>query len=902
MIEDAYSPRDLEQKWYARWLESDVFNRKISPDQPPHTIVIPPPNVTGILHMGHILNNTIQDVLIRRARQKNRSAFWVPGTDHAGISLQIKVEKELAEKGKTRQGVGRETFLELAKNWREKHGNIILEQLKKLGISCDWSALKYTLDPDYSRSVLAAFVKLYQRGYIYRGLRLVNWCPASMTALSDEEVIMREQHAILYSIKYEIVEKPGEFLIVATTRPETVMGDVAIAVHPEDERYRDLVGLHCWRPIVRESIPIIADEAVLKDFGTGALKVTPAHDAVDFAIGQRHGLPIISVIAKDGKLNDLTGPFAGMDRFEARRKVAEYFFKNGLLAKEEPYLNRVGYSERAGVSIEPMLSEQWFLRYPCVEEAKLAVREGFVCFWPKRWEKTYMHWLDNIADWCISRQLWWGHRIPVWYRKEGDRRDPRNWHVSIGGPKDPENWDQDEDVLDTWFSSAIWPLAVLGWPDEKAMETMGFDYFYPTEDLVTGPDIIFFWVARMIMLGINLLGDGEKVPSPKEIQRHIPFRNVYFTGIIRDNLGRKMSKSLGNSPDPLDLLDKYGVDGVRVGLLSMAPNGQDILFSEERVSQGKKLCTKLWNSFRFRQKNATEGDRTSLAAIVERIDENVLEADDWAILGKLLAAMEEFEGAMKAYEFNRAIQILYTFFWSYYCDWYIEVSKARRNATVFAVHDLVLRQLLLLFHPFIPFVTEELWHDHGYGTRFLAEERLETTEQLRGYLSGIGLENMQSLIGEVELIRELVMAVRALKAQFGLSSRRDVKFYFKTDPAARAIVNRHYHNVKYLLLTQFFSETEAALPFPACAVTLGSIYMDTADSLDVAAQERRLQIEIEELSRLIAINEKKLHNEHFLSRAPNGVIQGARDLLTENIAKKRELEAALLKLLTVRQT
>jgi valyl-tRNA synthetase len=651
---------------------------------------------------------------------------------------------------------------------------------------------------------------------------------------------------------------------------------------------------------VREAIPIIADEAILRDLGTGALKVTPAHDAVDFEIGQRHGLPAISVIGKDGKLNDLGGPFAGIDRFEARKKISEYFHKNGLILKEEPHVNHVGFSERAGVPIEPMLSEQWFLRYPCVGEAKLAVQKGFICFRPKRWEKTYAHWLDHLKDWCISRQLWWGHRIPVWYRKGEDRGDPANWHVSVDGPEDPENWDRDEDVLDTWFSSAIWPLATLGWPEKGAMEAMGFDYFYPTADLVTGPDIIFFWVARMVMLGLDLLGDGEKKLTSEEIQGCVPFKNVYFTGIIRDSLGRKMSKSLGNSPDPLDLVEKYGADGMRIGLLSMAPNGQDILFSVERVSQGKKLCTKLWNSFRFRQQSAGEGDRTSLGAIVDRIDERALEADDCALLGKLLAAMDEFEEAMAAYEFNRAVQILHTFFWNYYCDWYIEVSKTRRDTTVLAVHDLVLRQLLLLFHPFIPFVTEELWCDHGYGTRFLAEEPLGTGEQLRGYLSKIGLENMQPLIEEVEGIRELIMAARALKAQFGLSSRRDVKFYFKADGAARAIVDRHRRNVKYLLLTQFFFETEAALPFPACVVALGSVYMDTASSVDVIAEEKRLQVEIETLSRLIAINEKKLHNENFLSRAPSNIIQGARDLLGENVAKKKELEAALLKLLALR--
>ncbi|MDR0418159.1 MAG: valine--tRNA ligase [Puniceicoccales bacterium] len=897
MIDTSYSSNDLEQKWYAKWLRNDCFRRKISPPKDAYTIVIPPPNVTGILHMGHILNNTIQDVLVRRARQKNQSVFWIPGTDHAGISLQIKVEKELAKQNKTRHDVGREAFLNLAREWREKHGNIILDQLKKLGVSCDWSALKYTLDSDYSRAVLATFVEWYRRGYIYKGLRLVNWCPISMTALSDEEVIMRQQDSSLYYVKYEIVEKPGTFITVATTRPETIMGDVAVAVHPADERYQDFLGLHCWRPIRREAIPIIADEAVLKDFGTGALKITPAHDTVDFEIGQRHGLAAIGVIDKNGKLNQFAGlEFAGMDRFKAREKVGEYLKKNGLLSKKENYVNSVGFSERAGVPVEPMLSEQWFLRYPCVEEAKWAIQKGFIRFRPERWEKTYIYWLDNIKDWCISRQLWWGHRIPVWYRKGKDRSDPQNWHVSVDGPGDPENWDQDEDVLDTWFSSAIWPLATLGWPDKEAMKEMGFDYFYPTADLVTGPDIIFFWVARMIISGLSLLGEG--VLSDDEIRRRIPFKNVYFTGIIRDHLGRKMSKSLGNSPDPLDLIEKYGADGVRIGLLSMAPHGQDILFSEDRVAQGKKLCTKLWNSFRFRQQGSMEGDRGSLAAIVERIDSSALETDDMAILGKLLETMDEFEHAMADYEFNRALQILYTFFWNDYCDWYIEISKMRANGTVWVVHDLILRQLLLLFHPFIPFVTEELWQRHGYGEKFLSEELLESSDELRHKLSKIDF-GKAAVMEEIEHIRELVAATRALKAQFGLASRRDVKFYFKADSGVKEIIARHRCDIKYLLLTQFFEETSEALELPTTVVTLGSIYMDTAGSLDVIAEKERLRRELMELDRLIEMNQKKLQNENFLRRAPEEVIAGARNLLAENVAKKKELEAVFSKLSTI---
>ncbi|MDR2200904.1 MAG: valine--tRNA ligase [Puniceicoccales bacterium] len=914
MIEVSYSPADLERKWYEKWLENDLFTRKISKEKSSYTILIPPPNVTGILHMGHILNNTLQDVLIRRARQKNRSTFWIPGTDHAGISLQIKVEKELAKEGKTRRDIGRETFLERAKNWRDHNGNIILEQLKKLGVSCDWSAVKHTLDPDYSRAVLSFFVELYRQGYIYKGLKFINWCPVSMTALSDEEVFMQQQNSILYYVKYEIVERPGEFLVVATTRPETIMGDVAVAVHPSDERYRSLIGLHCWRPIVRESIPIVADEVILRDFGTGVLKVTPAHDPIDFEIGQRHGLATISVIDRDGRLNASAGPeFQGMDRMEARREVGEYLRANDLLLREEAYVNNVGFSERAGVPIEPMLSEQWFLKYPCVEEAKMAIRKGMIHFRPERWEKTYMHWLDHIKDWCISRQLWWGHRIPVWYRKGVDRKDPQNWHVSVEGPGDPENWEQDEDVLDTWFSSAIWPLGTLGWPDREAMERMGFDYFYPTADLVTGPDIIFFWVARMIMAGLHLLDGGENssqnrknIPqntgsqgkttlSVEEIQRRIPFRNVYFTGIIRDHLGRKMSKSLGNSPDPLELIGKYGADGVRLGLLSMAPNGQDILFSEDRLAQGKRLCTKLWNSFRFRQRNGMEGDHHSLEAIIGRIGVGALEVEDRAILGKLLITVKEFEKAMDGYEFNRAVQILYAFFWNHYCDWYIEISKSRIDATVLAIHDLILRQLLLLFHPFIPFVTEELWQDHGFGTKFLWDELLESGDQLEKYFEKFNLKGVGRLIEEIEFVQELIVTARGMKAQYGLSSNRDVQFYFKAEAEGEAIIRRHIKSIKHLLGTKHFEQTDGTLQLPANVMALGSLYIHTAN-LDIEGERKRLRQEIEHLERLIEINRKKLHNENFLVRAPGEVVEGVRRLLSENIGKKENLEGILMKL------
>jgi len=511
-ITKSYESRDVEQKWYAAWQQAGCFAGTVTPHAPAYSIAIPPPNVTGVLTMGHVLNNTIQDMLIRRARLEGRSAMWLPGTDHAGIATQTVVERQLRKEKKTRHDFGREKFLEKVWEWREEKGGIILEQLRRLGASCDWDRTQFTMDPHYSQAVLGVFVQLFERGNIYRGKRMVNWCPASQTALSDEEVIMKPVNGLIYRVRYELTEAPGTFIEVKTTRPETIPGDVAIAVHPEDPRYTALVGKTVWRPLNRAAIPIIADAAVDKEFGSGALKITPAHDKVDFEVGTRHKLPVIDVLNADGSLNALAGPeLAGLDRFAGRKKAAEILKESGALLAEEVYANNVGYSERADVPIEPRLTWQWWLRYPRVEEAKTAVRDGHIKFHPERWSKVYLHWLENIQDWCISRQLWWGHRIPVWYRKgvdkesltEADLRDTAKVHISLAGPADPENWVQEDDVLDTWASSWLWPFATLGWPDKDKMRAAGYDYFYPTSTLVTGPDIIFFWVARMIMAGWN---------------------------------------------------------------------------------------------------------------------------------------------------------------------------------------------------------------------------------------------------------------------------------------------------------------------------------------------------------------------------------------------------------------
>ncbi|MEM7387265.1 MAG: valine--tRNA ligase, partial [Verrucomicrobiota bacterium] len=685
-----YPPREIEDKWYQRWIDGKCFEADPASERDPYSIVIPPPNVTGVLHLGHVLNNTIQDVLCRRARMEGKEVLWLPGTDHAGIATQTRVEKRLKEDGQTRRDLGREAFVQKATEWQEEHGGIIIKQLKRLGCSCDWSREVFTLDPHYCQSVLGAFVELFEKGHIYRGKRMVNWCPKSQTALSDEEVIPRESNGFLYYMRYEIAESPGEFLKIATTRPETLMGDTGVAVHPEDERYKHLIGKHCLRPFPEARIPIVGDAHIDPEFGTGVLKVTPAHDKADFEIGQRHDLEIIDVFHPDGTLNAQAGDeFEGMDRSKAREKAAAKLEELGLLIKKEPYRNTVGYSERAEVPIEPRLSLQWFLRYPGTEEATEAVKSGAITFRPERWTKTYLHWMENIQDWCISRQLWWGHRIPVWYPK--DRPNLRNddsvsedefrklVHVGLEPPEDAENWIQDEDVLDTWASSWLWPFATMDDATRKK--------FYPTTDLVTAPDIIFFWVARMIMAGYTFTGE-------------LPFKNVFFNSLIRDARGRKLSKSLGNSPDCLKLIDAYGADGVRFGLLRIAPSGTDVRYDEDRIKEGRNFATKLWNAARFRQMQHLEGDAPALG-----------KPDIYgvAILAKLDELGANLDQAYLNYRFNDSANLLYEFFWSEFCDWFLEASKKNfasdadptaRNSSL-AVMDLVLSRLLIHLHPFM---------------------------------------------------------------------------------------------------------------------------------------------------------------------------------------------------------
>jgi valyl-tRNA synthetase len=931
-ITKSYEAREVEKKWYADWLAANAFAGRVDPKREPYAIVIPPPNVTGVLTMGHVLNNTLQDILTRRARLEGKSALWLPGTDHAGIATQTVVERELRKQKKTRHDFGREKFLDKVWEWRNEKGGIILEQLRRLGASCDWERTQFTMDPHYSRAVLTVFVDLFAKGHIYRGKRMVNWCPVSLTALSDEEVIMKPVNGTMYRVRYERADAPGQFIEVKTTRPETIPGDVAIAVHPDDARYADWIGKKVRRAIgPAAEIPIIADAAVDKEFGTGALKITPAHDKADFEIGGRHNLPIIDVLEANGVLNDFAGPeLTGMERFAGRKKAAELLKERGALVAEEAYANNVGYSERADVPIEPRLTWQWWLRYPRVEEAKAAVRDGHITFHPERWSKVYLHWLENIQDWCISRQLWWGHRIPVWYRKgldkekltEADLRDPQKVHVSLEGPADHENWVQEDDVLDTWASSWLWPFATMGWPDKDAQAKAGLDYFYPTTTLVTGPDIIFFWVARMIMAGLEFGGNfaagksGESraqslEPKPsgsqlsalssrlseKEIAQRIPFRHVYFTGIIRDAQGRKMSKSLGNSPDPLDLIAKYGADGLRFGIVSIAPQGQDIRFQEDRIEGGKNFCNKLWNACRFRQMSGEAGDNSSVGQILARLDPAKFDADDHAILARLVATIAEVERCFTEFEFSAAVQALYGFFWNDFCDWYVEVSKSKlqnpeTKPTCLAIQDLVLRQTLLLLHPFMPFITEELWHQLGYGLegRFMEESRIERVTEIEAAFHAKGIKLDRDASAAVEKLKTLVSQTRALKADHNLASRRDVKLFVTATEADWPIIASNLAKLTRMAGAAELTRREQVEGAPAVVTPLGTVYLDLASTVDAGAEKVRLTKELEQITKHIAGTEARLANQAFVSKAPPAVLEGARKQLAEQQAKRAELE------------
>ena len=851
-LDNKYNSSSVEDKWYKHWLEKKYFHADASSDKEPYTIVIPPPNVTGMLTVGHVLNNTIQDVLIRKARMEGKEACWIPGTDHASIATETKVIKMLEEQGISKNNLSREEFLQHAWEWKEKYGGIIINQLKKLGCSCDWDREKFTMDEGYSNAVLEGFVKLYDKGLIYKGHRLVNWCPISKSAISDEEVIHKEVDGHLWYFKYPIKDE-DEYLIVATTRPETMLGDSAVAVNPNDSRYNDHIGKKIVLPLVGREIPIISDDYVDPDFGTGCVKITPAHDPNDFLIGERHNLEFINVMNEDASMNENVPPkYQNKDRLIARADIVKDLNDLNLLHKTENYKNKIGFSERGDVPIEFFMSKQWFMKMKDIAKPAInAVDSGEIRFHPEHWVKTYNHWMKNIKDWCISRQLIWGHQIPVWYHKE----DNSKLHVSVEGPDDIENWVQEKDVLDTWASSWLWPLGVHNWPDKSK----DLDKFFPTNTLVTGPDIIFFWVARMIMTGYEFLGKK-------------PFSDVYFTSILRDDTGKKLSKSLGNSPDPLDLFDEYGTDAVRFGIMLMAPQGLDVLFSKDRLEIGRNFMNKLWNACRFIEMN-TPGSWSD-DFVVEQDDLEL--ADKW-ILNQLFNSIEKYNKQLDRLHFNEAAKVLYDFVWNDFCDWYIEIAKTRfysenveSKMITYSTCLKCIRIILPLMHPFTPFITEELWS--------FFKDKNQPDLIVSMWPNG-NYDFDDDVDGAMTVLQELITSIRAIRSRMNIAPSKNVDLKIKCSKEQSDLISQN--KKLFMALAKIDSyDYGSSMERPsqsATAVVHGmELYIPLDGLVDLDKEKMQLEkrkIKIEGL--LIGID-KKLSNKQFINNAPENVVDGER--------------------------
>ncbi len=861
-----YSPHEVEERWYGYWMQHRLFHSE--PDgREPYTIVIPPPNVTGILHMGHMLNNTIQDILIRRARMQGKNALWVPGTDHASIATEAKVVAKLAAEGIAKSSLTREQFLEHAWAWKEKHGGIILEQLKKLGASCDWERTAFTMDQERYRSVMRVFVDLYRKGLIYKGVRMVHWDPKARTALSDAEVVYRDEHSKLYYLRYHIVGEEG-YAVVATTRPETIMGDTAMCINPNDPKNAHLKGKRVIVPLVGREIPVIEDEYVEMDFGTGCLKVTPAHDPNDYMLGRKHNLESIDIFNEDATLSPAAGLYVGLDRFEVRRRIVDDLAAAGLIEKVEDYENKVGYSERnADTVVEPRLSSQWFMKMKGMAVPALeAVEDDTIKFVPEKFKNIYRHWMEDVHDWCISRQLWWGHRIPAWYLPDGSVvvAETAEEALEEARRKDPAltaaDLEQDPDVLDTWFSSWLWPIALFNGildPDNKEIS-----YYYPTATLVTGPDIIFFWVSRMIMAGY-------------EFRKEPPFRNVYFTGIVRDEIGRKMSKQLGNSPDPLDLIATYGADGVRMGLMLSAPAGSDILFDKKLCETGRNFCNKIWNAFRL-----VKGWEVDPAAEQPRAAAEAIEWFD----SKLSATIAELDDLFSKFRISEALMAVYRLFWDEFSSWYLEAVKPAWqtpvDAKTLAAVERHFDALLRLLHPFMPFITEELWQN-------LAERR--EGESIMYAAEPRGQEPDAGVLEKMETVKAIVNGVRGVRAKRNIAPKEALELHVvgdQTTPWPELIGK--LGNVSAIANV---GEADAtAAKFIAGTTTYE---VPLADMIDTEAERAKLAKEIDYLNGFKASIEKKLSNERFVAKAPAAVVEGERKKLADAEAKIAQLTDSL---------
>ncbi len=881
-----YDPQAVESKWYQYWLDNKLFSSK--PDgREPYTVVIPPPNVTGVLHMGHMLNNTIQDILVRRARMEGKNACWVPGTDHASIATEAKVVNRLAQQGIKKTDLTREEFLKHAWDWTHEHGGIILKQLRKLGASCDWDRTAFTMDETRSRAVIHVFCDLYKKGLIYRGVRMVNWDPKAQTALSDEEVIYKDEHSKLYHLKYYVVEKDcqqvdeenvihkdekGYYAVVATTRPETIMGDSAMCINPEDKKNTWLKGKHVIVPLVNREIPVIEDTYVDIEFGTGCLKVTPAHDINDHALGLKHGLETIDIFNDNGTISEAAGLYVGMDRMDVRKQISIDLQNAGLMEKIEDYNNKVGFSERTNVPIEPKLSTQWFLKMQHFADIALPpVMDDDIEFYPKKYKNTYRHWLENIKDWCISRQLWWGHRIPAYYFDNAGKKDfvvaeTAEEALKLAQEKNAnikaEDLEQESDCLDTWFSSWLWPISLfdgIEHPDNKEI-----NYYYPTSDLVTGPDIIFFWVARMIMAGYEYRGK-------------MPFKHVYFTGIVRDKLGRKMSKSLGNSPDPLDLIDKFGADGVRMGMMLSAPAGNDILFDESLCEQGRNFNNKIWNAFRLVKGWETADIEQPKSAEI---------AVKW-FDAKLKEVNEEMQKQFKDYRISEALMTVYKLFWDEFSSWYLEMVKPAYGQPIDQKsYDATLRffdALLKMLHPFMPFITEELWQ-HIYDRKdgeSIMREKLEipapTAEE-------------QKLAADIEAVKQIIAGVRTVRNQKNIAQKEQLSLQVvgKNDFEAFNDVTLKMANLDKIEVI-----AEKSADASSFMVGTDEFAVPLGDLIDVAAEIEKAEAQLKHLEGFLMGVRKKLSNENFVAHAPEKVVALERKKESDSVEKIAALKATI---------
>ena len=881
-----YDPQAVESKWYQYWLDNKLFSSK--PDgREPYTVVIPPPNVTGVLHMGHMLNNTIQDILVRRARMEGKNACWVPGTDHASIATEAKVVNRLAQQGIKKTDLTREEFLKHAWDWTHEHGGIILKQLRRLGASCDWDRTSFTMDETRSRAVIHVFCDLYNKGLIYRGVRMVNWDPKAQTALSDEEVIYKDEHSKLYYLKYYVVEKDcqqveegnvmhkddkGYYAVVATTRPETIMGDSAMCINPEDKKNTWLKGKHVIVPLVNREIPVIEDSYVDIEFGTGCLKVTPAHDINDHALGLKHGLQTIDIFNDNGTISEAAGMYVGQDRMDVRKQIAIDLQNAGLMEKIEDYNNKVGFSERTNVPIEPKLSTQWFLKMQHFADIALPpVMDDDIEFYPKKYKNTYRHWLENIKDWCISRQLWWGHRIPAYYFDNNGKQDfvvaeTAEEALKLAQQKNAdikaEDLEQESDCLDTWFSSWLWPISLFDGIEHPDNEEI--NYYYPTSDLVTGPDIIFFWVARMIMAGYEYRGK-------------MPFKHVYFTGIVRDKLGRKMSKSLGNSPDPIDLIDKFGADGVRMGMMLSAPAGNDILFDESLCEQGRNFNNKIWNAFRL-----VKGWETADIAQPKSAEIAVKWFD-----AKLKEVNEEMEKQFKEYRISEALMTVYKLFWDEFSSWYLEMVKPAYGQPIDQKsYDATLRffdALLKMLHPFMPFITEELWqhiYDRKEGESIM-REKLEipapTAEE-------------KKLAADIENVKQIIAGVRTVRNQKNIAQKEQLTLQVvgKNDFEAYNDVTLKMANLDKI---EVISEKSA----DASSFMVGTdeFAVPLGDLIDVAAEIEKAEAQLKHLEGFLMGVRKKLSNENFVAHAPEKVVALERKKESDSVEKIAALKATI---------